>query len=496
MLRVADPHRRPGINYISKQNGINDMDYSKINFKCGLEIHQQLEGKKLFCDCPTIIKDEDKDKPDFEFKRRLRVSAGESGKTDIAALAEQAKAKEFVYQGYNDACCLVELDEEPPHEINKEALNVSLQVSLLFHAKPVDVVQVMRKIVVDGSNVSGFQRTALIANNGYIETSLGKVSIQTICLEEEAAKVVKRTDKQDTYNISRLGIPLIEIATGSEIKSPEHAKETASKIGMILRSVKGIKRGIGSIRQDVNMSVKNTPRVEIKGFQEIDSMPDVIEKEAERRLKIIESGKIPEHEVRKAEKDNSTTFLRPMPGADRMYPETDVPSFRIDVSKITLPELISEKAEKIEDLGLGKDLAEALAKSGKADLLQEFISRFKNLKPAFIAETMLTTAKIMRRKYNIEINPSDKDFQVLFSALNEGKISKDNIEDIFKENKPVESIISKYHSMSNIELEKEIRKIVSENKELQFNALIGKVMGILRGKADSKKIIELLNKLK
>ena len=469
------------------------MDYQKINFKCGIEIHQQIEGKKLFCDCPTTIKD---DKPDFEFKRRLRVSAGESGNTDIAALAEQAKGKEFVYQGFNDANCLVELDEEPPHEVNKDALETAMKVALLLKCKPVDEIQFMRKIVVDGSNVSGFQRTALIATNGFVETSLGKVNIPTICLEEEAAKVVKRTEKQDIYNISRLGIPLIEIATDASIKSPEHAKETASKIGMILRSVKGIKRGIGTIRQDVNLSVKNTPRVEIKGFQEIDTIADVIKKETERRLKLIEDGKMPEHEVRKAEKDGTTTFLRPMPGSDRMYPETDVPTIRFDASKLELPELISDKAEKIEDLGLGKDLAEALAKSGKADLLQEFVQRFKNVKPAFIAETMLSTPKIMRRKYNIEINPTEQDFKVLFEALNEGKISKDNIEDIFKEQMPVKDIIVKYHAMSDKDLESQIKKIVSENKELQFNALMGKVMSVLRGKADPKKIIEMLNKLK
>jgi glutamyl-tRNA(Gln) amidotransferase subunit E len=225
-------------------------------------------------------------------------------------------------------------------------------------------------------------------------------------------------------------------------------------------------------------------------------MPLVIEKEIERRLKIIESGKVPDHEVRKAEKDGTTTFLRPMPGADRMYPETDVPSFKIDTSKLELPELISDKAEKIEDLGLGKDLAEALAKSGKADLLTEFVSRFKNVKPAFIAETMLTTPKIMRRKYNIEINPTDQDFQTLFEALNEGKVAKESIEDIFKEQKPIKDIIAKYQLMSDKDLESEIRKIIAENKGIQFNALIGKVMAVLRGKADPKKIIEILNKVK
>ncbi len=111
------------------------MDYAKIGFKCGIEIHQQIEGKKLFCDCPTIIKDT---KPDFEFKRKMRVSAGESGKVDIAAQHERAKDKEFVYQGYDDVNCLVEIDEEPPHEVNKEALETAMTVALLLNCKPVD----------------------------------------------------------------------------------------------------------------------------------------------------------------------------------------------------------------------------------------------------------------------------------------------------------------------------------------------------------------------
>ena len=469
------------------------MEYDKVNFKCGLEIHQQIEGKKLFCNCQAIIKDT---KPDFEFKRKLRVSAGESGKIDIAAQHERQKDKEFVYQAYNDVNCLVELDEEPPHEVNKEALEIAMKVALLLNCKPVDEIQFMRKIVVDGSNTSGFQRTALIATNGYIETSLGKVRIPTICLEEEAAKLIERTLTKDTYNISRLGIPLIEIATDPDIKNPDHAKETAAKIGMILRSVKGIKRGIGTIRQDLNLSVKNTPRVEIKGFQEIDSIPIVLEKEAERRLKIIESGKIPEHEVRKAEKGETTSYLRPMPGADRMYPETDVPTLKINTSKLVLPELISDKAEKIEDLGLGKDLADALAKEGKADLLTEFTKKLKNLKAAFMAEIMLTIPKIMRRKYNLDINPNDDDYRTLFEAMNENIVTKDNIEDIFKEQKLVKDIIHKYHSMSDSQIEENIKKILAENKELPFNTLIGKVMNVLRGKADSKKIIEILNKLK
>ncbi len=142
------------------------MNYEKIGFKCGLEIHQQLEGKKLFCNCPTNIK---KEKPDFIFTRRLRASAGESGKIDKAAEHEQNKSKIFEYQGYHDVCCLVELDEEPPHPVNKDALEAALMTAKLLNMKINDSIQFMRKTVIDGSNVSGFQRTALIGQNGYIE---------------------------------------------------------------------------------------------------------------------------------------------------------------------------------------------------------------------------------------------------------------------------------------------------------------------------------------
>ena len=150
------------------------MDYQKVGLKSGIEIHQQLEGKKLFCNCPTLLRD---DSPDFELRRKLRASAGESGKVDVAAQQEQIRDKTFVYQGYSDTNCLVETDSEPPHALNQDALYTTLQLSKLVNANVSPVVQVMRKTVVDGSNTSGFQRTALIARNGELETTEGIVGI-------------------------------------------------------------------------------------------------------------------------------------------------------------------------------------------------------------------------------------------------------------------------------------------------------------------------------
>ena len=179
------------------------MDYKKLKLMVGLEIHQQLDGKKLFCDCPTLIVD---DNPDTQLLRLLRASAGETGKVDRAAKHEQLKEKHFKYQFYNSSCCLVEIDEEPPHDLNKDALETALIVAKLLNAEIIDEIQIMRKIVVDGSNVGGFQRTALIATNGYLETSYGRVGIDCICLEEDSAKIVRRGEEFDLYNLSRLGI--------------------------------------------------------------------------------------------------------------------------------------------------------------------------------------------------------------------------------------------------------------------------------------------------
>jgi len=470
-----------------------ELDYKKLGFRCGLEIHQQLEGKKLFCPCPTVIR---KDKPDFMIKRKLRASAGETGEIDIAARHEQEKDKYFIYQGYNDTTCLVETDEEPPHDVNKDALRTALQVAHLLNARIVDEIRFMRKTVVDGSNTSGFQRTALVAADGFIEVGGKKIMVPTVCLEEEACQIVERKKDYDTYNLSRLGIPLIEIATSPGIENPEQCKEAALKIGMILRSVEGMKRGIGTIRQDVNVSIKDGARTEIKGFQEVKSIPAVIENEIKRQMTLIGEGKKLQQEVRKAEPDGTTTFLRPMPGADRMYPETDVAPIRVEKKGIGKVELISEKAEKLGKLGLGKDLADSISKSGRTEVVLGFSEKFKDVKPAFIAETMLSTPTTIRRKENVNANLTDEQFGRIFKELNEGKISKDSVYSIILDlGKTGKLDFSKYEMMPDKELEKELKAIVDGNKGIQFNAIIGKAMAKLRGKADGKKIVEILKKL-
>lgn len=264
------------------------LDYSSLGLKVGLELHQQLDTKhKLFCGCPTKLRD---DEPDVKFLRRLRPTQSELGQVDEAALFEFKRGRRYLYESYDDSVCLVEMDEEPPHDVNQEALDIALEVALLLKAKPVDQVCVMRKVVIDGSNTTGFQRTLLVAIGGpeaVVEDEEGPVRIETICVEEDAARKMGELEDTVQYRLDRLGIPLVEVATAPEIKSPEQARRVALKIGRLLRATGKVKRGLGTIRQDLNVSIKDGARIEIKGVQDLDLLPKIIEFEVVRQLNLL-----------------------------------------------------------------------------------------------------------------------------------------------------------------------------------------------------------------
>ncbi|MDD1754954.1 MAG: Glu-tRNA(Gln) amidotransferase subunit GatE, partial [Methanothrix sp.] len=262
------------------------LDFRALGLVCGIEIHQQLDTAcKLFCGCPT--KHREVEESNFEFFRYLRPSRSELGEIDRAALEEVLVSRKFLYKSY-DTTCLVEADEEPPREINSEAMEIALVIARLLNIKIVDEVQTMRKMVIDGSNTSGFQRTAYIGSEGFVDTSQGRVGIGVLCLEEEAARIVADNGDSLIFSLDRLGIPLVEIGTAPDIVSPAHAREVAQYLGMILRSTGRVKRGLGTIRQDVNVSIKGGARVEVKGVQALNLVDKIVEFEALRQVRLLE----------------------------------------------------------------------------------------------------------------------------------------------------------------------------------------------------------------
>ena len=262
------------------------INYESVGLKVGLEIHRQLNTKcKLFCNCPTKLS---AGKPEITFIRRLRPTQSELGEFDPAALFEFQKGKLIVYEADKETSCLVEFDEEPPHDLNLEAVEVALQVAILLNSNPVNEIHVMRKIVIDGSNTCGFQRTCIVALGGFLNVDGKRIPIQAICLEEDAARKVGEDENKVIYRLDRLGIPLIEVSTGPVISSPEEAERVALAIGEILRRTGRVKRGLGSIRQDLNVSISGGGLIEVKGVQELKLISKVVEYEVQRQLKLLE----------------------------------------------------------------------------------------------------------------------------------------------------------------------------------------------------------------
>jgi len=267
-----------------------ELDPSSLGFMCGIEVHQQLATGKLHSRQPGELHDVTIDTVPEDWPRvhrRLRAARGEGGKIDVAARFESRRNRSFVYVKAPNAG-LIELDDQPPLPHDEEALDISLTVSAMMKMKPTPLIQAMRKTVVDGSNTSGFQRTSLIATDGILSCEGGDVGIDVLCLEEDSSrKLTTETTPEGErviWNLDRLGIPLIEIATAPDIKTPNHAKEVAIGLGRTLRDTRKVRRGLGSIRQDLNVSIACGDRVEIKGCQDLDWIPKIIRLEMARQL--------------------------------------------------------------------------------------------------------------------------------------------------------------------------------------------------------------------
>ncbi len=600
-------------------------DKENASFKIGFEIHQRLDTHKLFCQCPS----EEAAGDEIVVTRRLRPVASEVGDVDKAAMTEYLSGKYYEYHAPLNSSCLVELDEEPPHGVNQDALEIALQISKMFKATPVEEVHPMRKIVIDGSNTSGFQRTMLIARDGWFEWSGVKVTIPTIYLEEESAFIIERKGDKTVYRLDRLGIPLVELSTGViEGITPNQAKDIAYRIGQLLRATGRVKRGIGTIRQDINISVPGGARVEIKGAQELDMIPEIIRREIQRqntllrvrdmlatngvkppnekpidvtdifknskcgflkransvlalalpgfsgilgievqpgrrvgteisdyakkagvgglihsdedlskypiteeeihnivnrlnigegdafiivasdhstavnalnfavnRIRILFEG-VPE-EVRRALPDGNTTYMRPMPGSARLYPETDVPPFVIDRSmwdSIKLPEMPEDVISRLVGMGVPTELATILANTGDYRLLDEIVSNTGS-DPKLVASTLVNTRRSLRRE-GVDVDTITPDMWV---ALFSRAIPKEAIESAIKAMATSRdlSVLSSFEGVSEEEARERVHDIVSSipglaQKKNPFAVAMGEVMKELRGKIDGKLIAKLV----
>ncbi|MCU4740495.1 Glu-tRNA(Gln) amidotransferase subunit GatE [Natronoglomus mannanivorans] len=614
---------------------MTEYDYEDLGLVAGLEIHQQLDtATKLFCNCPTELRDPDESTR--RFTRYLHPTRSELGEIDDAALEESKVDREFEYLAY-DTTCLVEEDDEPPHRLDDEALETVLEIAQLMAMSPVDQANVMRKLVVDGSNTSGFQRSTLIATDGEIETEEGPVGIEDLLLEEESAQRVEETDDGVRYSLDRLGIPLVEIGTSPDIRSPEQARDAAARIGMLLRSTGKVKRGLGTIRQDVNVSIAEGARVEIKGVQSLDDIDDIVRTEVGRQTELVEirdeleardaavgdpqdvsevfadtdSGVIggaldgggsvmavplagfdglvgreiapdrrlgtefsdhakrhgaggifhtdelpaygvtseevdalrdavgateddavaivaaatdvasssieavaerartalegvPE-ETRGATDDGTTRYLRPLPGAARMYPETDVPPVEPDPSEVAEPELLTAKVERYQaEYDLDAGLAEQVAYGKFMPLFEDLVA--DGTDPTLAATTLESTVTELRRDDVPVENLTATHFEQVLGMATAGDLPNEGIPDLLSAlaTDPSRSAeeaaeAAGLGSAAEDEVREAVLEVVERNEGQveqegmqAFSGLMGECMGALRGKADGDLVSELL----
>ena len=619
-----------------------EIDFEKIGLRVGLEIHQQLNtSKKLFCKCRPIESSEYTEK----FSRSLRTAKSELGELDPAALFEKTKSKKINYYANSQSSCLVEKDEEPPHDLDRDAKKISLLISSMLESKIFSEIHVMRKTVIDGSNTTGFQRTMLVSQGGNLKVNGKNIGVQAICLEEDAAKLLKDEQNERNYSLDRLGVPLVEIALEPVSTKPSGVKEIALTLGRLLRATRMVKRGIGSIRQDVNISVMNSGVVEVKGVQQLDQLEKIISYEAKRQhgliligeklekssitkedvfdvteifkdceSKIIQmavksnakikairvrnfsgmfgfepypgirlgkeigqlvrffgvggvfhSDELPNYgindsdidrvrkqlelvnvdgflliagedskldyavnsiikriqdavngvpaETRAATQDGETVFLRPRPGASRMYPETDIPSITVMPEEVKLameniPKSWDESISEIQqNYNLNPQLSEQIFDSEYMELFEKICENKKN-SPNFVASILCSTITNLERNGLDAMLLKPEHIIESFELLASGKIPKESLEIIFEsimsgKSRNVSTAMQSTNvsSMGEDELNEILDKIIQNNidlvKKLGENA-ITTIMGIamkeVRGKASGKIVNDLLRK--
>jgi glutamyl-tRNA(Gln) amidotransferase subunit E len=606
------------------------LDYRALGLKVGLEIHAQLSTpRKLFCHCPPLLRD---DEPHFRVERSLSISLSELGAVDPAAVWEVRKRRRVVYEGYRDTTCLVELDEEPPHMPDEEALVTAVAVAKMFNAKLFDEMHVMRKIVVDGSNVSGFQRTVLVAYGGRREILGYDVRVQTIALEEDAARKVAEEGRTVVYRLDRLGIPLVEIATEPMTYSPQQVEEVAWIVGYSVKITGRARRGAGTVRQDVNVSIAGGAKTEIKGVPDLSLIPRVIEYEVMRQLNLlrmagelrrrgvrglepstvdvtaafantksrlisgalkaggqviavktpgfqgllglevqpgrrfgaeladyvrawtelgglVHSDELPGYgiaadevrrveamagtgcfvllagvdrreleeaaavvvqrlnaavsgvpeETRGANPDGTTRFLRPRPGAARMYPETDLPPVKVTIEIIRRAEEIArvsleDKLGELAAMGLSKDVALQLVRSPHLEKFEEYVLRYRSVPPPLVARVLINIARALARE-GVEV--TEEKVASVLEALDKGVITKEAVEDVLRNMRPGETAgeAAKRLGLTRLPYE-EVREIVREvvQRVGSMNAL-REVMRTYRGRVDVEDVKRALSEL-
>ena len=343
---------KKAIKYVSLKKATKT-DYKRIGFMSGLEVHQQLDTeKKLFCNCPSGVFNAHDDY-DAEVIRHMRPTLSELGEYDGTALMEFKTKKEITYRLNNKTTCTYEVDDTPPFPINKQALEIALEISLLSKLNIVGEVHITRKQYLDGSIPTGFQRTAILGVEGEIQLKNKKVRLIQLSIEEDSCREISDIGHKRIYKTDRLGMPLIETVTYPDLFTPQELTEAAQYIRFLNRSTGKVRVGMGAGREDVNVSCKGGSRVEIKGVAHNKLIPILSHNEAFRQYSLLNLRNSLNKKVKEPKKWKiSHKFLnyhdfefeyKPLKEANKLdykIVAVNLPKFKAALSHFTQPEKI------------------------------------------------------------------------------------------------------------------------------------------------------------
>lgn len=611
-------------------------DYQQLGLKAGLEIHQQLlTDKKLFCRCKA---GEYSETYDAEILRHMRPTLSELGEYDGTALMEFKTKKEIVYQLNTNTVCTYEMDDAPPFELNRQALDIGMEITMLLNCNMVSEIHIARKQYLDGSIPTGFQRTTILGIEGEIPYKDRTIGIIQLGLEEDACREVSDNGHTRTYKTDRLGMPLIEIVTYPDMRTPQEVADVGQILRQLTRMTGKVRRGIGAGREDVNVSIAGGTRIEIKGVPRIPLIPLLVHNEAGRQKALLEIkdelgqrgishdtfktdfydvteilkntvyqpiqnawtdqfkvscvrlhkfkgilrhptqpdtnfakeisdrvrvvaclDKIPNiihsdsddetigstnwtkirklsqaapedalvivwghpgdvataekeialraeeaidgvpSETRQALPDGNNGFERILPGADRMYPDTDLPPIALTEAHLkriqgNLPERPWERTDRYRNLGLSEHLIRELLVSPYASLFDKVIKKY-NVLSSYTAHIFTALFKHWKRSGHNPGKYSEHAILEPFKKHSENKLAKEAIplllEELVKNGNPT----TEFTAIKDREHEKVIKDIISKidlteltHKNQIYDFLMGKVMSQLRGQIDGKLI--------
>jgi len=325
------------VGYVPREEA-DSATYSKLGFKSGLEIHQQLKtDKKLFCRCPGGIY-HDPDDFNAEVIRHMRPTLSELGEYDGTALMEFKTRKNITYRLNNQTACTYEIDDTPPFPINKEALNIAIEIALLLKTNIVGELHITRKQYLDGSIPTGFQRTAIVGIEGDLPLKKKKIRVIQLSIEEDSCREVSDIGHERIYLTDRLGMPLIETVTYPDMLTPEEVEEAAHYIRFLTRSTGKVRTGIGAAREDVNVSINGGTRIEIKGVAHIKWIPALTHIEAFRQKSLLDIKDILNKRIPEPDKWNMAHMVLPTPKVPRGLPVDDFSTNHLKAVAVNLPE--------------------------------------------------------------------------------------------------------------------------------------------------------------